>query len=48
VKAGDLPHTEGFFFGESNGSKTEDDLAVIAKAREALGAGLTVIYHSWW
>jgi hypothetical protein len=43
-----LPHTEGFFFGASDGSETEDDLAFIAKAREAIGQGLTVFYSSWW
>ena len=40
VKAGNLPYTQGFFFGESDGSETEDDLAFIAKAREAQGGGL--------
>jgi hypothetical protein len=48
VNAGSLPDTTGFFFGEFDGSETEDDLAFIAKAREALSVGLTVIYHAWW
>jgi hypothetical protein len=43
VKAGKLPHTQSFFFGESDGTETEDDLAFIAKAREALAAGLTLL-----
>jgi hypothetical protein len=47
VKAGNLPDTTGFFFGESDGREAED-LAFIAKAREALTAGLTVFYDSWW
>ena len=47
VKAGNLPDTTGFFFGESDGREAED-LAFIAKAREALAAGLTVFYDSWW
>ena len=48
VKAGKLPHTEGFFFGASDGNETDDDLAFVAKAREALAAGQTVFYDSWW
>jgi hypothetical protein len=48
VKAGKLPYTDGFFFGESDGNETDDDLALIAKAREALAAGLTAFYDSWW
>jgi len=48
VKAGSLPHTEGFFFGASDGSETEDDLAFIAKARDAMDKGLTVFYYAWW
>ncbi len=48
VKAGNLTHTAGFFFGASDGGETEGDLAFIAKARQALAAGLTVYYDSWW
>jgi hypothetical protein len=48
IKAGGLPHTEGFFFGESGAGRMEGDLAFIAKAREAIEAGLTVYYSSWW
>lgn len=48
IKAGALPATAGFFFGASDGTETEDDLAFVAKAREALAAGLTVFYSSWW
>jgi hypothetical protein len=43
-----LPPTSGFFFGESDGSEVDDDLHFIAKAREAIAAGLTVFYSSWW
>ncbi|MET4691065.1 phosphoglycerate kinase [Sinorhizobium fredii] len=43
-----LPHTEGFFFGVSDGNEVDDDLAFVAKAREALAAGLSVFYTSWW
>jgi hypothetical protein len=43
-----LPCTAGFFFGESDGSEKHDDLQFVAKAREALAAGLTVFYSSWW
>jgi hypothetical protein len=48
IKARRLPATSGFFFGESEGSEVDDDLAFIAKAREAIAAGLTVCYSSWW
>lgn len=43
-----LPHTTGFFFGESDGSEQADDLSFIAKARMAIAAGATVVYSSWW
>lgn len=48
VRHGRLPKTTGFFFGESDGSELEDDLEFIAKAREALAAGMFVYYTSWW
>ena len=48
VRCGYLPQTSGFFFGKSDGSEREDDLAFIAKAREALRRGLTVGYIAWW
>jgi hypothetical protein len=48
IQAQELPDTRGFFFGESDGSECEDDLAFIAKAREAISQGLTVFYDSWW
>lgn len=48
IVAGNLPHTSGFFFGESDGSECEDDRQFVAKAREALAAGLAVVYSSWW
>jgi hypothetical protein len=48
VKAKKLPYTDGFFFGESDGTELDDDLAFIAKAREAIAEGLTVFYDSWW
>lgn len=48
VQAGNLPQTSGFFFGESDGSEREGDLAFIAAARAAIAEGKTVIYDSWW
>lgn len=48
VNEGSLPHTEGFFFGVSTGAEKDDDLAFIAKAREALAAGDSLFYASWW
>lgn len=43
-----LPHTQGFFFGKSDGSEKEDDLAFIAKARASITAGQRVFYRPWW
>jgi hypothetical protein len=44
-----LPMTSGFFFGNNADNEyREDDLEFIKKAREALDAGLHVIYTSWW
>ncbi len=48
IKAGSLPDTQGFFFGESDGSEITDDLAFVGKARAAIESGLTVFYSSWW
>jgi len=48
IKANDLPNTDGFFFGVSDGTEREDDLAFIEKARAAIAEGYTVFYESWW
>ena len=48
IRAGNLPTTSGFFFGETDGSEQDDDLTFIAKARAAIAAGSTVFYDSWW
>lgn len=48
IAARALPPTSGFFFGESDGSEINDDLAFVAKARAALASGLAVFYSSWW
>ncbi len=48
VKANNLPNTEGFFFGESQPEDAKDDLAFLAKARNALENGDPVFYSSWW
>ena len=49
VRGNSLPETGGFFFGEnSDDYYKEKDLEFIQKAREALDAGLTVEYNSWW
>lgn len=48
IRAGNLPPTEGFFFGASDGSESEDDLSFITKARDAIKGGFTVYYDSWW
>ena len=50
IKQNDLPDTSGFFFGESanNDEENDNDLAFVAKAREAIAEGRTVYYTSWW
>ena len=48
IRAKRMPDTIGFFFGNSDGTETEDDLAFIADARVAIAAGLSVTYSSWW
>ncbi|WP_414462477.1 phosphoglycerate kinase [Hyphomicrobium sp. DY-1] len=48
VRAGALPETSGFFFGESTPEDAEEDLAFIARARDALKAGKAIYYTSWW
>jgi hypothetical protein len=48
IKAGDLPETSGFLFGQSDGSERDGDLEFIRKARKALKDGLAVIYIAWW
>lgn len=48
VRNGLLPKTEGFFFGESEGTEQAEDLIFIAAARAELAAGKFVYYTSWW
>jgi len=48
IKTGDLPLTEGFFFGQSSSDRKEDDLEFIKKARLALKEGYKIYYTSWW
>jgi hypothetical protein len=43
-----LPETTGFFFGVTRPEEKEEDLAFIAKARQALKEGKAVLYDSWW
>ncbi|MCZ8036445.1 MAG: hypothetical protein O9288_17050 [Novosphingobium sp.] len=48
VRSKTLPPTVGFFFGQTDGSEYGEDLAFIARAREALARGEAVYYTSWW
>ena len=48
IKERNLPHTEGFFFGESSEDEIQSDLEFIAKAKEQLVVGNSVFYDSWW
>jgi hypothetical protein len=43
-----LPHTDGMFFGESDGSELAHDLEFVEKARSALNGGYHLYYTAWW
>jgi hypothetical protein len=50
IKDGELPHTAGFFFGESDESEEQkqEDLVFVEQARTHIKDGMTVWYESWW
>lgn len=49
VMSGNLPPTQGFFFGNSsNDHYMAADLEFITKARQAINEGLRVFYNSSW
>ena len=48
VEADSLPHTIGFFFGESQPEDREDTLNFIRLARLALASGKRIYYYAWW
>ena len=50
IRNGGLPHTSGFFFGESQGGNDEVnyDLEFVKNARRAIAEGDRVFYDSWW
>jgi hypothetical protein len=49
VTRGDLPKTEGFFFGSGNDERyKEQDLTFVKEALELVDAGYTIRYSSWW
>ena len=51
VLKGELPETEGFFFGDCSKHDEECkqvDLEFIAEARKSLDQGYEVEYTSWW
>lgn len=49
VRNGELPETEGFFFGRNADAEYyTDDLEFIQKARAELFLGLKVFYNSSW
>lgn len=49
VKAGNLPKTKGFFFGDdSDEFYKKDDLEFIKKAKAEVFLGLKVFYNSSW
>lgn len=50
IKEGKLPHTRGFFFGNSMGDTEEKnhDLEFVKRAKESIDEGYFVYYDSWW
>ena len=49
VKNGELPNTEGFFFGDNSDDDYRDrDLEFIRQARADMFLGLRVFYNSSW
>ncbi|QDV34957.1 hypothetical protein ElP_28540 [Tautonia plasticadhaerens] len=53
VEAEQLPHTTGFFFGASDGSEKEEDLAIFREAiawleEEEEGVWRSVVYQASW
>ena len=47
IKNDDLPHGEGFFWGQSSPEDKKTDLEFIAKAKEAFAKGEQVFYSCW-
>ena len=53
VARDNLPHTEGFFFGASDGTEKDDDLRILAAAlawlrTDETGVSRTVFYRASW
>jgi hypothetical protein len=49
IDYGDLPETEGFFFGNPSDDRyREGDLEFIRTAREHMEMGYKIVYTSWW
>lgn len=43
-----LPHTAGHGMGNSSGRHRKHDMEFIAKARDEIAKGYTVVVFSWW
>ena len=43
-----LPGTTGFFFGDSNNAKKEEDFTFIKEAIRCIENGERVFYDAWW
>ncbi|TDR30230.1 phosphoglycerate kinase [Hydromonas duriensis] len=43
-----LPHTIGFFYGESDGSEREGDLQFVSQALALIEQGHRIYYYAWW
>lgn len=48
INEGNLPYTQGFFFGESTPEDKENDLNFIERAKQEINDGNVIYYTSWW
>ena len=48
TRDGNLPYTQGFFFGESTEYHDEETLNFVSQARAALRDGKNLLYSAWW
>jgi len=48
IESNELPHTSGFFFGETSGTERDDDLEFVETALKSINEGYSVYYSSWW
>ena len=47
-KEHNLPHGEGFFWGETEPQQNEDTVEIMEKALEEMGKGRRIFYYAWY